>query len=114
MDVRSSRVVVARKDRLELDNAVRVSPASWLVSYNSVVFSLDESLLLNATKESLVQVGSIVLVAIAGCHDAAVDPSSVTMPQIDKDCWDRLASVHVDVLHIYCRRSTSTRGRPVL
>lgn len=72
---------MTREDRVELNDSIIIG-------------------LLDATESSVVQVGSIVRVAIAiGLH-TRVDTGGVAAPDIGPDSDERLAGVHVDELDV--------------
>jgi hypothetical protein len=79
VDVSGAGGVVAREDGLELDNTVGVS-------------------LLDTAEESLVDVGLIGGVAVAGSDDTGVNTGRVAVPHLEVDVRDRLAGIDVDDL----------------
>ena len=79
-----------------------------LVLGHSVDISLNDT-----AKESCVQVGQIIRVAIARSCDAGVDTRGITVPEIHVDRRNRLASAGVDELDVKVERNALLAIRDV-
>src|SRR5690242_8149581 len=87
MDVGSASGVVAGESRVELQDSVLIAE-------------------LDATEHGVVDVACIGNVAVTGCNNATVYTSGVTVPCLESNLRDWLASVGIDELDIESQRHT--------
>jgi hypothetical protein len=78
-----------------------VAGENGLVLGDAVDVGLDDS-----SQESVIEVGEVVAIAVAGTCDTCVHACRITMPKIHVDSRDRLARAGVDQLNVEVERYT--------